>query len=120
MRGWAEVGSKRCYFRSLLEKNCAEYLQYLRDKDLILGWKYEPKTFWFTDIKRGVRSYKPDFFVMISAYKFFWLECKGYMDPKSKTKIKRLKKYFPSEKLLVIRSQKEFHKILRFDMKDFV
>lgn len=69
---------------------------------MILQWEHEPKTFWFEGIRRGVCSYKPDFRVRRLDGTYYWIEVKGYMDAKSKTKIKRFGKYFPEETLIII------------------
>ncbi len=106
--GWRQVGDQKKYFRSVWEANVARWLEYQRIHGWILDWKHEPKTFWFSGIKRGCVSYKPDFQVFIDAKHWYWIEVKGYMDPKSKTKIKRFRAYFPEETLRVI--DKEFFK----------
>ena len=49
-----------------------------------------------------MRSYKPDFLVIESNGNETFYEIKGWMDPKSKTKIKRMAKYHESVKLIVI------------------
>lgn len=100
--GWRVIGGKRIYFRSLWEVYFACHLQFLKEKKLIEEWKHESKTFWFENIKRGVRSYLPDFEVSQVDGSRYWVEVKGYMDAKSKTKIKRFNKYYPEEKLVII------------------
>ncbi len=100
---WRVIGDKRMYLRSELESNVAHHLQSLKEKKMIKDWEYEPHTFWFPEIRRGVRSYKPDFKVHANDGSHYWIEAKGYMDPKSKTKIKRLVKYYPNEMLIVIK-----------------
>lgn len=99
--GWAEIGGKRHYYRSLAEKRFALYLEWLKKQKLVREWEHEPKTFWFEGIKRGCVSYKPDFKVHYALGEIIWHEVKGYMDAKSKTKIKRFRKYFPDETLIV-------------------
>jgi hypothetical protein len=103
-QGWREIGEKRCYFRSRWEANYARYLEFMCRKGQFKDWQHEPKTFWFEAIKRGVRSYLPDFCVFTNEGKHEWHEVKGYMDPKSKTKIARFAKYYPQETLKVISS----------------
>jgi hypothetical protein len=49
-----------------------------------------------------VVSYLPDFKVTDLNETYYWVEVKGFMDAKSRTKIKRFKKYFPQETLLVV------------------
>lgn len=68
----------------------------------ILDWEHEPKTFWFEGIKRGCVSYLPDFRILRPNGEHYWVEVKGYLDSKSKTKLKRFKRYFPEEELLLI------------------
>lgn len=69
---------------------------------IIKAWEHEPKTFWFNEIKRGTRSYLPDFKVTVPDGSHYWVEVKGYFDSKSLTKIKRFNKYYPQERLLVV------------------
>lgn len=84
------------YFRSAWEANYARYLNWLIEKGQINRWEYESDTFWFDKIKRGVRSYKPDFKVWDRPESDpYYVEVKGWMDAKSKTKLKRMTKYHP-------------------------
>lgn len=100
-------------FKSRWEANFARYLNFLVKWNHIHSWDYEPDTFWFENIKRGVRSYCPDFKVWKSPdSEPYYIEVKGYMDNKSKTKIKRMKKYYPNVKLEVVDS-KEYASIQR-------
>lgn len=66
-----------------------------------IKWEYEPKRFIFEEIKFGTRSYLPDVYLPETDT---WIEIKGYLSKKDKTKIKRFKKYYPKEfsKLKVI------------------
>jgi len=100
--GWREIGGTRKYYRSLWEANYARYLEWLRFNGQLQNWEHEPETFWFEAIKRGVRSYLPDFKVTENNGDIVYHEVKGYMDAKSKTKIKRMAKYHPDVKLIVI------------------
>lgn len=102
--GWRVIGGFRIYFRSGWEVKVAMFLQHRQEGLQIEKWEYEPQTFWFLEIKRGCRSYKPDFKVTEFDGSHYWLEVKGYMDPKSKTKIKRFHKYYPNEKLIILDS----------------
>ena len=83
------------YFRSSWEANWARYLNFLIKHGEIKSWEFEPKTFWFEKIKRGVRSYCPDFMITRNDGTQFFQEVKGYMDARSATKLKRMKKYHP-------------------------
>ncbi len=98
------------HFRSGWEANYCRYLELLKKKGLIWNWEYEVETFWFNDIKRGVRSYLPDFKVWETPTTFHFVEVKGYMDSKSKTKIKRFNKYYPQVKLEVV-GAKQYNEI---------
>jgi hypothetical protein len=100
--GWREIGAERKYYRSRWEANYARYLEWLKVNKQITDWKHEPKTFWFEGIKRGCMSYLPDFGVQELNESESYHEVKGWMDDKSKTKIKRMAKYHPKVKLLVI------------------
>ena len=90
------------YVRSSWEANYARYLNFLKDKKQIVDWEYEPKTFWFDNIKRGCVSYLPDFKVYNNSGGHEWHEVKGYMDQRSKTKLRRMARYYPNEKLILI------------------
>lgn len=100
--GWREIGGKRKYFRSRWEANYARYLQWLKDRGIIAEWAHEPETFWFITIKRGVRSYLPDFRVWENNGSSCLHEVKGWMDGRSKTTLARMAKYHPKEKIVLI------------------
>lgn len=104
-QGWREVGGKTIYFRSRWESNYGRYLQWLKEKREIQDWLHEPKVFWFEKIKRGSVTYLPDFQVFKPDGSYFWVEVKGWMDQRSKTKLKRFKKYFPKESLILVDSK---------------
>jgi hypothetical protein len=100
--GWREVGCRRIYFRSAWEANYSRYLQWLLERGEIKAWDHEPETFWFEAIKRGVRSYLPDFRVVERSGAVIWHEVKGHMTPRSKTALARMAKYHPHVKILVV------------------
>ena len=99
---WAEIGGKRNFYRSRWEYRYALYLEFMKKHKHIIEWEHEPHTFYFEGIKRGTNNYKPDFKVTFPSGNHEWIEVKGYMDAKSKTKIKRMAKYHPQEKLRVV------------------
>ena len=103
--GWREIGGIRKYYRSKWEANYARYLQWLKEHGEIESWLHEPETFWFEGIKRGCLSYLPDFRVVEKNGSIVFHEVKGWMDDRSKTKIKRMAKYHPQAKLIVIDSK---------------
>jgi hypothetical protein len=99
------------FFRSSWEANYARYLEMLRQDGKIGGWQFEPETFWFLEIKRGVRSYLPDFKIARTGGRSsYFVEVKGWMDPKSATKISRMRKYYPDVELEVV-DQKRYRLI---------
>jgi hypothetical protein len=108
--GTVTIGDKKIFARSSWEANVAAYLQFLKDATEIYDWQHEPDTFWFVKIKRGVRSYKPDFKIFNSDGTFYYEEVKGWMDPKSKTKLNRMRIYYPEVKINVL-DQKRYNAI---------
>jgi hypothetical protein len=100
---WAKIGDKEpIYFRSTWEYYYAIFLEKLKQEKKIIDYKHEPKCFWFEDIKRGVRSYLPDFCVTHLNGTEEWAEVKGYFDSKSQTKMKRMAKYYPEVKIRLV------------------
>lgn len=90
------------YVRSSWEANYARYLNWLIMHGQIASWEYEPQTFEFTAIRRGSRFYTPDFKVLNPDGSAEFHEVKGYMDARSATKLKRMGKYYPDVKVIVI------------------
>jgi len=99
---WREIGGINKYYRSRWEANYARYLEFLKLNGNIKSWEHEPETFWFEAIKRGTRSYLPDFRVTNIDGSIEYHEVKGWMDDRSKTKLSRMKKYHPKIKLILI------------------
>jgi hypothetical protein len=101
-KGKITIGENTFFARSSWEANIAAYFEFLKNNKDIRDWEHEPKTFWFLEIKRGVRSYMPDFKIYKNDGSYYWVEVKGWMDAKSKTKLKRMNKYYPKEELDLI------------------
>ena len=101
-KGTYNINGKKIFFRSLWEANYALYLDFLIKQGQILKWEFEPDTFWFEKIRRGVRSYKPDFKILNNDNTEEYHEVKGWMDSKSKTKLNRMRIYYPEVKILLI------------------
>lgn len=99
---WHEIGGKRNFYRSRWESNYARYLEWLKQNGMISDWKHEPETFWFEEIRRGTRSYKPDFRVWENDGSSCLHEVKGWMDSRSRTCLSRMAKYHPKEKIVLI------------------
>lgn len=81
------------FFRSKWEANIARYYNFIK-----VEWEYESKEFEFP-IKRGMRFYKSDFYLKATDV---YVEVKGWMDKKSQTKLKRMKKYYPDVTINII------------------
>ena len=119
-RGDYECSKGSVYFRSMWEANYALYLDFLKQKDQIKDWEYEKDVFVFDKIQFGTRSYRPDFKVFTKDGLFEYHEVKGYMDSKSKTKLKRMAKYYPEFKVVLIDApvynsiKKQLGKMLNF------
>lgn len=107
------------YFRSAWEANYCRYLEFLVARNQIYKWEYEPDTFWFEGIKRGCVSYLPDFKIWEKEDSVpYYVEIKGYMCQRSKTKLKRMAKYHPSVKIVLI--QKREYDIIKSKMRGLI
>ncbi len=106
----ADLGDK--YFRSRWEANWARYLNWLKSMGNVKDWQFEPDTFEFVGIKRGARFYTPDFKVFNDNGSVEYHEIKGWNTPESKTKLKRMAKYHPHIKIVLIQ-RKEYGAIAR-------
>jgi len=104
--GRYKIGNKNIFFRSKWEANYSLYLEFLIKYNKIKSWKYEVDVFVFENIKFGTRSYRPDFKVINTNNSIEYHEVKGYWDKKSITKMKRMKKYYPDIKIIIIDSER--------------
>ena len=111
-QGWRVIGGQRNYYRSKWEANYARILEFHRRHALIHSWRHEPKTFWFEEIRRGVRSYLPDFEVIYPDGRPEYHAVKGWYDSKSKPKTKRMAKYYPDVKLRMV-FQREYRTLAK-------
>ena len=78
------------FVRSNWEANFARILNFLE-----LSWEYETKTFKLKTEKYGEKEYIMDFFVKDGIG--YMVEVKGWLDSKSKIKIKMFKECYPKE-----------------------
>jgi hypothetical protein len=104
-KGGKRADLNNVYFRSSYEANYARYLNFLiehRSSPVIQRWEFEPDTFEFTKIKKGTRSYTPDFKVYFEDGHIEYHEVKGWDYPAGITARKRLAKYYPHIKLEVM------------------
>lgn len=98
------------FFRSSWEANYARYLNHLVATKQITKWEFEPDTFIFEKEIRGAKSYLPDFKVWKLDGTFEYHEIKGWMDAKSKSKLKKFAKYYPAINLVLV-DAKEYRKL---------
>jgi len=119
-RGYFNINGKEIFLRSKWEANYALYLDFLIKQKQIKSWTYEKDVFIFEKIKFGTRSYRPDFKVYNLDGTIIYHEVKGYMDSRSKTQIRRMGKYYPEVKLIIIdrdiygEIKKKLGKMLKF------
>ena len=116
--GHYDINGRDIFFRSKWEANYALYLDFLIKQKEIDRWEYEPDVFIFHAIKFGTRSYRPDFKIY-TGNRTEYHEVKGYMDATSKTKLKRMDKFYPHIKIVLIdqsvyKSIYKFKKLLKF------
>lgn len=101
-RAWHNINGHDIFFRSAWEYNYCLYLEYLVKHNYIKSWEYEKDIFWFENIRRGVRSYTPDFKVTNNNDTIEYHEVKGWMNAKSITKLNRMRIYYPAIKMVLI------------------
>lgn len=128
-RGWSP-GNTRCgrredldglFVRSGWEANWARLLRYWQEtggpspESKVVAWKYEADEFEFP-VKRGSRYYKPDFKVTLEdaagQQTIQYHEVKGQMYPAGATKLRRMQKYYPNVKIILI-CEKEYKEACR-------
>jgi hypothetical protein len=100
------------FFRSSWEANYARYLNWLISVGEVTSWEFECRTFLFEGQTRGVISYTPDFRVVMPDGSVQWHEVKGWMDDKSKSRLKKMAKFYPDETVVLIDS-KVYHGIAK-------
>jgi len=98
---WVDIRDKKFYAKSMQEYNFAYFLQQLKNAGKIKDWFYESDIFWFEDIKSGTMNYKPDFKVIGNDDLVLYHEIKGFVTPKFRTQIRRMKKYHPDVKIII-------------------
>jgi hypothetical protein len=98
----ADLGNR--YFRSRWEANYARYLNWMVANKQIRAWEYEPVTLVFHGQTRGPISICPDFRVTEKDGRKVFHEVKGWMDPVSKSKLRKMAKHYPEHQILLIDS----------------
>lgn len=100
-------GNREITFKSKLEGKVAQYLQLLKDTGYIKNWNYEQTTFVFPDDR-----YLVDFSVYENDDSFYYIEAKGYVDARTKRKLRLLNKYLPGVKIdMVFQNKRDIRKL---------
>lgn len=105
------INEKEYVFKSSWEVEIAQRLQELFEHSLIQNWDYETKHFDFTDIKRGTRSYCPDFEITLNNGSNLYIEVKGWKMPNAMKRIEMFRERYPDVKFYLI-DEKEYEKVL--------
>lgn len=107
-RGWLTVNGQRIYFDSRGEINYFLYLDWLKKRGEIKDFVYHPPYFDFSKwVKHGLTRYEVDFKIIELDGREWYVEIKSTtrldkMDGNSRTKIKRLRKYYDHIQLHVV------------------
>lgn len=103
-RGGKRADLGGMFFRSAWEANYARYLNWLIEQGQLQAWEYEPVTFRFEGVSRGPYSYTPDFRLTEKDGRQHFHEIKGWMDGASKSRLRRMAKFYPDIQVSVIGS----------------
>lgn len=99
---WSDLGGHHHYYKSKAERRFAAYLEFKLTRGEIQSWTPEEKRFEFMALRHGVTSYLPDFRVTMNDGTIRYFEVKGWLDPKSRTALKRMKLYYPEISITLI------------------
>ncbi len=108
------IGGKIYSYRSKGECNLALYLQFLKEQKLIKDWAFEQTTFTFPNETKGAKQFLVDFDVLYNSGNFEYWEYKGWLQGVDVTKFRRVAKYRPEVKLVLVMSgkkKKDFNRI---------
>ena len=100
------IGGKYYHFRSKLERNWAAYLQFLKESGEICDWRFEQTKFTFPNETRGAKEFLVDFDILHNDWTLEYHETKGWLQGKDVTKFKRVAKYRPEVKIVLVMSGK--------------
>ncbi len=100
------IGGQHYKFRSKLERNWAAYLQFLKESDVILDWRFEQTTFLFPDETKGAKQFLVDFDILNKDWTLEYHETKGWLHGPDVTKFQRVAKYRPEVKIVLVMSGK--------------
>lgn len=104
-------------YRSGWERNIARYLDHQVDQGVVDRWEYECERFPFP-VKRGNKSYLPDFKVWYPDGSYEWWEVKGYLDDASRIKLKRFALHHPEESMKLKLIDRPAYMKIKADFQD--
>lgn len=105
--GWIDFGKgRKFYMRSVWERNISRYFEFLKIKNDIKDWEYEPQRFFFEGVSFGNRTYLPDFRITNNDGYQYYVEVKGWVDNSSRIKLNRMGKYFPNIEVQIIAQER--------------
>jgi hypothetical protein len=96
-----------------MESNVIRFFAFLKTRGEIRDWAYEPETFYFEGVKRNPISYTPDIRVIENSGVVRYYEVKGYMDSVSRSKLRRMTKFYPEIEIRLIQSA-EYREIAKW------
>jgi len=99
------VKDGKIYFRSRLEANWARYLDFQISSGALSNWLYEPAQFCFGSFRKN-NYYRPDFMLINMDGTYHFDEVKGWMDPNSKIRMKRMTRFYPEIKVEIVDSKR--------------
>lgn len=102
--GRITIDGRTYLMKSTWERNFARYLDWQKRAGQIFDWDYEPRTFVFSKRIIGARSLTPDFLVTYRDGSHFWFEVKGMEMGSFSTKLRLMRKEFPTEQITVVRT----------------
>lgn len=98
----ATICGRNFHFMSSWEHSVALMLEELKKEGVITFWDYEHYRFIFHDVKKGIRSYMPDFTIVNSMGKTIHIEVKGWKMATGMKRIEMFKERYPNETLYII------------------
>lgn len=115
----AVVGGQSCCFRSKGEYNLALYLEFLKEQGEVIRWVHELREeigelnqpplccdFFFEGVRRNPISFLIDFAVEYPGGNIMFWEYKGWLQGKDVSKFKRMAKFYPDEKIILVMAGK--------------
>ena len=92
----AIIGGVEFHFDSQFERDWAKYLQFLLERGKLKAWVYHPAKFdfWEFGYRKKPYEYQPDFCIWEDEDTYVYQECKGYIETKDISRIRRANKHY--------------------------